>query len=55
MDATRYQLYAPLTDGNTINATSDVSDVKINVSPIVEGRATVKATYNGKTKIFLLN
>jgi hypothetical protein len=29
--------------------------VKFEVSPIVEGRATGKATYNGKTKIFLIN
>jgi hypothetical protein len=29
--------------------------VKCEVSPIVEGRATVKATFNGQTKIFLIN
>jgi hypothetical protein len=32
-----------------------VPGVDIKVSPVVEGRATVKATYNGKTKIFLIN
>ena len=56
MDATTYQCYAPLKDGaHTLNATSNVPDVKIHISPIVEGRATVKATYNGKTKTFLIN
>ena len=56
MDATTYQCYAPLRDGaHTLNATSNVPDVKIHISPIVEGRATVKATYNGKTKTFLIN
>jgi hypothetical protein len=29
--------------------------VKFDISPIVEGRATIKATYNGQTKIFLIN
>ena len=56
MDATTYQCYAPLGDGvHTLNATSNVPDVKFHISPIVEGRATVKATYNGKTKTFLIN
>jgi hypothetical protein len=32
-----------------------VNGVKVEVSPIVEGRATVKATYQGNTKIFLIN
>ena len=56
MDATTYQCYAPLGDGvHTLNATSNVPDVKFHISPIVEGRATVKATYNSKTKTFLIN
>ena len=29
--------------------------LKFDISPIVEGRATIKATYQGKTKIFLIN
>ena len=29
--------------------------VKFDISPIVDGRATIKATYNGKEKIFLIN
>ena len=54
-DQTRYQVYGKLTDSSKIIATSNNSEVKFEVSPIVEGRATVKATYNGLTKIFLIN
>ena len=54
-DQIRYQVYGPLKAGTKLKATSDVPGVKCEVSPIVEGRATVKATYNGQTKIFLIN
>ena len=52
---TRYQVYGKLTDGSKIIATSNNPKVKFEISPIVEGRATVKATYDGLTKIFLIN
>ena len=51
----RYQVYGRLLKGSKLEATSDVPGVKFEVSPIVEGRATIKATYNGQTKIFLIN
>ena len=55
-DQIRYQLYAPLDAGSKLKATSDVPHgVKFDISPIVEGRATIKATFKGKTKIFLIN
>lgn len=54
-DQIRYQLYGPVEAGVKLKATSDVSGVKFDISPIVEGRATIKATYKGKTKIFLIN
>ncbi|MBO4315518.1 MAG: hypothetical protein J5867_06115 [Prevotella sp.] len=54
-DATRYQVYAPLTDHSVITATASNPDVKVEVSPIVAGRATVKMTYKGNVKIYLLN
>ena len=54
-DQTRYQLYAPLKAGSKLKAQANVNGVKVEVSPIVEGRATVKATYQGNTKIFLIN
>ena len=54
-DQIRYQVYAPLKAGSKLEATSDVPGVKFEISPITEGRATVKATYNGLTKIYLIN
>ena len=54
-DQTRYQVYGKLTDGSKLTANSTNPSVKFEISPIVEGRATIKATYNGLTKIFLIN
>ena len=55
-ECNHYQLYAPLKAGSKVEATSNAPrGVKIEVSPVVEGRATVKATYKGKEKIFLIN
>jgi hypothetical protein len=54
-DQIRYQVYGPLEAGVKLKATSDVKGVKFDISPVVEGRATVKASYQGKTKIFLIN
>ena len=54
-DAAHYQLYAPLKDGSKITATSNASGVTFQISSINEGRATIRATYNGKTKTFLIN
>ena len=54
-DATRYQIYAPLTDKSVIKVTPSHPSVQFKVSPIVEGRATIKCTYNGLTKTYLIN
>ena len=54
-DAIRYQVYAPLKDGSQLQATASDPEVKITVSPVVEGRATVKCVYRGQEKIFLIN
>ena len=55
-ECNHYQLYGPLKADSKVEATSNVpKNVKIEVSPVVEGRATVKATYKGKEKIFLIN
>ena len=55
-DQIRYQLYGPLKADTKLEATSDAPNgVKFEISPIVEGRATIKATFKGKTKIFLIN
>ena len=55
MEVSTYQLYAPLTEGSTIQARSDNSDVTFYVTTVSAGRATVKATYKGKTKTYLIN
>ena len=54
-ECNRYQLYAPLKAGSKVKAEANVRDVKFEISPVVDGRATVKATYNGQTKYFLIN
>ncbi len=57
MEANHYQLYGPLKAGSKIEATCKNAEnaVKFDISPVIEGRATIKATYNGKEKIFLIN
>ena len=54
-DQIRYQVYGPLTDNSTIKVTASEPDVKCEVSKIVEGRATVKCTWKGLEKIYLIN
>ena len=56
-DCAHYQLYAPLTESSKIQATSSTAlpAVQFEVSPIAAGRATVKATWKGKTKTYLIN
>ena len=53
-DVTHYQVYAPLRDGSVLKATS-APGVTFDISPIAAGRATVKATWQGKTKTYLIN
>ena len=54
-DQIRYQVFGKLDDRSKLTASSSNPQVKFEISPIVEGRATIKATYNGLTKIFLIN
>ena len=54
-DATRYQVYAPLKANTKLEAKANKAGVECKVSPIVEGRATVSCTYQGKTKVYLIN
>ena len=51
----RYQVYAPLTDHSSIDVTTDNPEVKVEVGTVADGRATVKCTYQGYTKYFLIN
>ena len=53
--ANHYQLYAPMKAGSQLKATSTDPSVHITISPVVDGRATIRATYNGQEKIFLIN
>ena len=62
IDCTHYQVYAPLKANSQIKATAEFPQVggadnavKFDISPIADGRATVRATYKGKTKTFLIN
>ena len=54
-DLTHYQVYAPLKAGSQLKVQADVPGVEITVSPVVEGRATIKCVYQGKEKIYLIN
>jgi hypothetical protein len=55
-ECNHYQLYGPLKAGSKLTAESNVgNNVKFEISPVVGGRATVKATYNGVSKYFLIN
>ncbi len=54
-DAIRYQTYGPLKKGTVLKATANQPGVQFEISPIIEGRATVKCTYNGLEKIYLIN
>lgn len=54
-EANHYQVYAPMTDQSVIKASASDPSVKIEVSGIVAGRASVKMTYQGQEKIFLIN
>jgi len=54
-DVTRYQVYGPVTDKSTIEVSASDPEVKIDVTPIVAGRATVTCTYKGLKKVYLIN
>jgi hypothetical protein len=54
-DVTHYQAWAPLTNKSVIKATASNPDVKIIIGPVTDGRATVKCTYKGQDKVYLIN
>ena len=54
-DITHYQVYGKLNGNSVLRATASDPAVKLEVGKVTEGRATIKATYNGVTKIFLIN
>ncbi len=54
-ECNHYQLYGPLKAGAQLKAEADKPGVTFDISPIADGRATVRATYQGKQKVFLIN
>jgi len=54
-ECNHYQLYVPLKADSKIETKATVPSVKFTVSPISDGRATVRATYQGQEKVFLIN
>ena len=55
MDLTNYQVYAPLKSNSNITVTANGGKVDRKISPIVDGRATVRCTFNGKEKVYKIN
>ena len=54
-DYSHYQVYAPVKANSVIKATASDPAVTIKISQIVDGRASVKCTYKGLEKIYLIN
>ena len=54
-DQIRYQVYGPVRDGSRLEVSASNPEVRITVSQIVEGRATVHCYYQGLEKIYLIN
>jgi hypothetical protein len=54
-ECNHYQLYAPRKDGSKIEAKASDPHVTFTVIPGIDYRATVRATYQGKEKVFLIN
>ena len=45
----------PLNVKTVLKATADNPEVRIEVSPVTDGRATVRCIYQGKVKIYQIN
>lgn len=54
-DVTRYQAYGPLKADSSIKVESNDPSVSFKVSKIEDGRATVRCTYKGQEKVYLIN
>ena len=54
-DQIRYQVYAPLREGSVLTVKPTDPSVKVEISPIVEGRATITCSWKGLKKIYLVN
>ena len=54
-DVTHYQAYGPLKENSDIRVLPSDQSVTYEISNIEWGRATVKCTYNGQDKVYLIN
>ena len=54
-DQIRYQVYGPIGKDTKLEVAASDPGVKVEVSPVVEGRATVTCTYKDLKKIYLIN
>ena len=54
-DQIRYQVYGPVKDDSKLEIKASDPAVQVEVSPIVAGRATIRCSYNGLEKIYLIN
>jgi len=56
-ECNHYQLYAPMKADSKVQATCEQAPnaVTFEISSVVAGRATIKAIYKGKEKVFLIN
>ena len=54
-EARTYQLYAPVQASSVVSVKASDPAVTTEVGKLVDGRATVRCTYNGQTKVFLIN
>lgn len=50
-----YQVYGRINNNSVIKASANNPDVKFEIGKIADGRATVKATWKGVTKTYLIN
>jgi hypothetical protein len=54
-DVTHYQAYGPLNENSSIRVIASDPEIKYEISSIEWGRATVKCTYKGQDKVYLIN
>lgn len=54
-EVNRYQTHAPLQKGSVIKVNASHPGVKVEVSPVIDGRASVRCTWQGQDKIYLIN
>ena len=50
-----YQLHCTLQQESVIKATASHPGIKVEIGPIIEGRAILKCTYQGQEKVYYIN